>query len=139
MFANEDQAPLHWLKIVNPNDKAFGKILQNTQVRAFATAKEGFKLHPDLVHEDDDYYQVASRKHFDLEVEPRHVFNQPEIRTFLELIKVNRRRFEYFYAMRFWHDGVGIRLKVGWRDDFTKGENGIDWRDLGRVKFLVSR
>ncbi|PVH73938.1 hypothetical protein DL98DRAFT_594537 [Cadophora sp. DSE1049] len=134
LFADGKKAEWHWLQVENWEDKTFGDVLENTEVRVFATGKE--KLINLVRHAL--YYDAIPKEDFNLEVEPRHVFNKPEIEAFLKLIKRNKKRFQYFYAIRFLSDGLGIRLEAGWRKDFTKGKDGIKVKDLGRIKFLVN-
>jgi hypothetical protein len=114
----------------------FEQVLENTKVQIFATDKDRprFYLH-------EDFEKVAPRKDFNLGIEPRHVFNQAEVEAILRLAKPKKGKmtWEFYYAIKTVCDGVGIKLLVGYQPDMTKREEGIKTKDLGRVKWVVSR
>ena len=86
----------------------------------------------------DDYNSVASRLDFDIEFESRRAFSQPEIKKILPVVLRTKRRYQYFYAIRFSDHPQGIRLEVGYQKDLTKKEEGIQTVDLGCIKYVTS-
>ncbi|KFY00452.1 hypothetical protein V490_01336 [Pseudogymnoascus sp. VKM F-3557] len=133
LFTDEKKAPWHWLTIEKWPKENFKQVLGNTKVQIFATDKEK----PTFYHHED-YETVAPKKDFNLQIEPRHVFNRDEVEHFSEVARPKNRqaRWEYHYAIKLVCDGVGIRLLVGCQDDMTKCEEGIGIKDLGRVKWV---
>jgi len=82
---------------------------------------------------------------FPIAIEPRFIFNNEEIEEILEVVRTKWKegkgiRWQWFYAVRFVVDGLGVRLQAGWRrgDLEMRGDGeGVEVKDLGRVRWFV--
>ncbi|KAH8799454.1 hypothetical protein F5884DRAFT_758481 [Xylogone sp. PMI_703] len=118
-FVSADKAEWHWMKIEDWKCENLRDLLENMHVELFATEKQKEEL--GLVSHKH-FHDVAPRSNFNIKFESRRVFEEPDIKNFLGFVEGNKdsKRWEYFWAIRFWCDGLGIVIEVGWRDDYTK-------------------